>query len=90
MGGRHTTVIDASQPIIDFLIKHPAVTNVIAGRIKAGIGVAPRRLKMREESGCLLVTVRGSASVQEIRVFSQDIAVINKDLKKEFSGSYRI
>ena len=85
MGGRHTTVIDASKPIIDYLLKHPFVTNVIAGRIKAGIGAAPQRIKLREESGCLLITVRGGASVQEVRVFSTDMKQVIGDLQEKFS-----
>lgn len=85
MGGRHTTVIDASKPIIDYLLKNPYVTNIIAGRIKTGIGAAPQRLKLREESGCLLITVRGSASVQEIRVFSTEMQQVINDLQNEFA-----
>lgn len=84
IGGRHTTVIDASIPLIDFLQKHPLVTNIIFGRIKMGIGSAPQRLKFREESGCILITVRGSASVQEIRVFSKDLGTVVDDVQKHF------
>ena len=86
MGGKHTTVIDASKPIIDYLLKHPAVTNIIAGHIKMGIGAAPQRVKMREESGCLFVKVRGSASVQELRIFSTNISKIKDDLREVFKG----
>lgn len=89
MGGRHTTVIDASKPVIDYLLKHAAVTNIIAGRIKTGIGAAPQRLKLREESGCLLIMVRGGASIQEIRVFSSEIKQITDDLQRKFSRLFR-
>ncbi len=84
MGGKHTTVIDASKPIIDYLLKHPDVTNIIAGHIKMGIGTAPQRAKVREESGCLFVKVRGSASVQEIRVFSKNIEKVKDDFQMKF------
>ncbi|MFA5986914.1 MAG: DUF2103 domain-containing protein [Parcubacteria group bacterium] len=84
MGGKHTTVIDASKPIVDFLLKHPDVAHVIAGHIKMGIGAAPQRLKLREESGCLFVKVRGSASVQELRVFSQNVKKVKNDLENAF------
>ena len=85
IGGRHTTVIDAAQPVVDYLQKHPAVTNIIAGHIKAGIGVAPQRLKVREGSGCLYITVRGSASVQELKIFSKNMAQVVADLKEKFA-----
>ena len=85
IGGRHTTVIDASQPVIDYLQKHHLVTNIIVGRIKMGIGAAPQRIKLRLDTGCLIITVRGSASVQEIRIFSSDVNRVKVDMEHNFA-----
>jgi hypothetical protein len=84
MGGRHTTLIDAAQPIVDYLMKHHLVTNIIAGHITMRIKSAPHRLKVMEESGCLLLKVRGTASLQEIRVFSPDLAQVRADIEDHF------
>lgn len=84
MGGRHTTVIDAAAKVVDFLLKQSVVSNIIAGHIKSGIGSAQQRIKVKEEAGCLSVMVRGGASIQEIKVFSQDLAAVQKALEQNF------
>ncbi len=84
MGGRHTTVIDGAIKVVDFLLKSPYVSNVIAGRIKSGIGAAPQRIKIKKETGCLSVVVRGGASVQEIKVFSQNLDLVQTSLEENF------
>lgn len=84
MGGRHTTVITAAAKVVDFLLKHPDVSNIIAGHIKSGIGTAQQRIKIRKETGCLSIMVRGGASIQEIKVFSHNFDRIQKDLEQNF------
>jgi len=84
IGGRHTTVIDAARPIVDFLLKKSDVTSVAVGHIKMGIKASQQRVKIREETGCLMVKIRGSASIQEIRVFSKNLAKIKQDLEERF------
>ena len=84
MGGRHTTIIDAAAKVVDFLLKQDEVSNVIAGHIKSGIGAAPQRIKIKKLAGCLSVIVRGGASIQEIKVFSQNLDQIKKELEKNF------
>ncbi len=84
MGGRHTTVIDAAEKVVDFLLKQPEVSNVVAGRIKSGIGTAQQRIKIKQETGCLLVMVRGGASIQEIKVFSQSLDKVQEALERNF------
>lgn len=84
MGGKHTTLIDASQPIVDYLMRHHMVSNIIAGHITMRLKTAPHRLKIMEESGCLLLKVRGTASIQEIRVFAPDLNYVKEDLEKKF------
>ncbi|MFA5994639.1 MAG: DUF2103 domain-containing protein [Parcubacteria group bacterium] len=84
IGGKHTTVIDASKPVVDFLLKHPAVISVTVGFIKMRLKTAPQRMKIMEESGCLFLKVRGTASIQELRVFSQDLERVKVALEKKF------
>ncbi len=85
MGGSHTTLIDAAEPIVDYLMRHARVSKIVAGHITMRLKTAPHRLKMMEESGCLLLKVRGTASVQEIRVFSSDIDAVKSDIAKQFA-----
>lgn len=84
MGGKHTTLIDAAQPIVEYLSRHLSVSKITAGHITMRLKTAPHRLKIMEESGCLLLKVRGTASIQEIRVFSPDLSVVKNDIEKEF------
>jgi hypothetical protein len=84
MGGRHTTLIDAAQPIVDYLLRHPDVNNIIAGHITMRLKTAPHRLKVMEESGGLLLKIRGTASIQEVRVFSQKIDTVKYDIMEKF------
>lgn len=86
IGGKHTTVIDASKPVVDFLLKNVNVTSVTVGHIKMGIRASQQRIKIKEETGCLLIKVRGSASVQELRVFSQDLRRVKVALETKFKS----
>ena len=73
IGKSHTTVIDAAEKVIDFLVKLPDVSKVITGRITSGIKNAPASMKIEKKTGCLLIKVRGSKSIQEISIFSKKI-----------------
>lgn len=84
MGGKHTTVIDAAQSVVDYLMRHAHVSNIIAGHITMRLKAAPHRMKIMEESGCLLLKVRGTASIQEIRVFAADIEKVKGDIEQKF------
>lgn len=84
IGGKHTTVIDAAKPVVDFLLKNTDVTSVTVGFIKMRLKTAPQRMKIMEESGCLFLKVRGTASIQELRVFSKNLAQVRKDLEMKF------
>ncbi|PID52635.1 MAG: hypothetical protein CR972_00990 [Candidatus Moraniibacteriota bacterium] len=84
MGGKHTTLIDAAQPVVDYLMRNSHISNIIAGHITMRLKTAPHRLKIIEESGCLLLKVRGTASIQEIRVFASDLDIVKDDISKHF------
>jgi len=84
MGGKHTTVIDAAEKVIDFLNKNPYVSNIIAGKIKMGLKTSAHSMKITQETGCLSIKVRGTGSIQDIRVFSQNLEIVREAFEKEF------
>ncbi|MEI8343355.1 MAG: DUF2103 domain-containing protein [Candidatus Moraniibacteriota bacterium] len=84
IGKNHTTVIDAAEKVVDFLVKLPDVSKVITGHITNGIKNAPASMKLEKKSGCLLIKVRGSKSIQEISIFSKNLETVQAHLKEAF------
>jgi hypothetical protein len=84
IGGKHTTVIDAAKPVVDFLLKNADVSSVTMGFIKMRLKTAPQRMKIKEESGCLFIKIRGTASIQELRVFSKNLEQVRASLELKF------
>jgi hypothetical protein len=78
MGGKHTTVIDAALGVVDLALNMPEVSKVSVGHIKVGIRSGKHRIKVKEMIGGVILTVRGSTSVQEIRIYGSDISKIKK------------
>jgi len=87
MGGKHTTVIDAAEKVVDYLRSNGDVDKVVASRIKMGLKTSKHSMKIIHETGCLLLKVRGTASIQDIRVFSQNISTIQKAIENKFPQS---
>ena len=73
--GKHTTLIDLAARVVDIADELPQVTGISAGYIQSGNAVSggTRKVKIGEGRGSILLTVRQSRSVQEIRVFSSDM-----------------
>lgn len=68
---RHTTIIDAAEPVVRLLNRRPEVRSIRLGEITAGLkGGQARRIKITPIRGGLKVQVRGSASVQIIWVYT--------------------
>lgn len=84
MGGRHTTVIDAAQLVIDLAQRMPDVTKIVAGYITSGVKGGKQRIKIKKITGGLLVVVRGSVSIQELRIYSDNIEETQRKLEQEF------
>lgn len=84
VAGRHTTIIDAAEKVFDFIKKIPEVSSITAGKIKMNLPTAPHRVSYREESGCLMIKVRGTKSIQELKVYSRSIARIKIILEEKF------
>ena len=78
--GRHTTVIPAAEGIVDFLEKNSTVRKIVVGFIKQGIKGGRHAVKIIQMDSGLLLKVRGTASIQEIRVYTKDRHVVQKRL----------
>jgi len=73
-GGNHTTFIELAADFADVAAKCPEVNTISAGVIQGGQGVAggERRVKFCNTKSGLLLKVRQSRSVQEVRIISSD------------------
>ena len=76
MRGTHTTLIDLAAEVTDIVCKLTEVKGVSAGYIRQGKAVSGgvRKVKIVDFRGGLVLTVRQSRSVQELRVFASDIS----------------
>ena len=83
-GGRHTTLTEPASKVYDFIKKIPAVSSVTAGQIKMNLPSAPHRVIIKEISGCLSIKVRGTKSIQELKVYSRDLPNVKEVLEKKF------
>ena len=82
----HTTIIDAARPIVEAAEKLPEVTKISLGIIKqVGKSGMRRRIKFLPITGGWKLTVRGSASVQEIYVYTGEATSTKTSLETEFS-----
>lgn len=85
----HTTVISAAEPLVKAAHKHPHVKKIVLGRIDNTAGTAggnKNRLKIIEEQACLLLSVTGSGSHQEIRVYIDTIEENRKAVRKQLTA----
>jgi len=86
--GSHTTVIPAAEKVVDFLQRHNDVNKISVGFIVHGIKSAKHTIKVMKTDTGLLLKVRGSASIQEIRVYTKNKEVVISSIK-EFSQKYK-
>lgn len=71
----HTTFTDLSIIAADIANQCPEVTKISAGYIQNGKGVSggENRVKIGDYAGGVLLTVRQSRSVQEVRIVTKNI-----------------
>lgn len=87
--GTHTTLIDLASDVVRIVNPIPTVTGISLGFIQAGKGLSrgTRKVKIAKSSSGVLLTVRQSSSVQELRLFVTDCqdAMLNiaRDLRNE-------
>ena len=81
----HTSIIDAALPIVASAEKLPEVTKISLGIIKqVGRGGRQRRIKFLPITGGWKLTVRGSATVQEIFIYTGEATSTREMLEAEF------
>ncbi len=83
VGGNHTTIIPAAEKLVKFLRKHRAVTNVALGEI-GQVGNGPFRVSVKEITGGLEVKVRGTRTIQTIKVYTSQGTFVARQLRREF------
>ena len=73
--GTHTTCSDLSARVWDIAIKIQGVEGISLGVLESGKGVTggSQKVKIGNMTGGILLTVRQSRSVQDIRIFSHDV-----------------
>ena len=73
--GTHTTCSDLSARVHDIAVRIQEVTGVSLGILESGKGVSggSQKVKIGDMKGGLLLTVRQSRSVQEVRVYSTNV-----------------
>lgn len=72
--GNHTTVSDVAAIVCDIADASPNVTSISVGFLKNGLRPAhgQRRVKIVDQGSCILLSVRGNISHQEIHVYADD------------------
>lgn len=74
LGGSHSTVIEAAWRFLPEIIKEETITKISPGFITAGKSSTGRNsVKILDDKGCILLSLRGASAHQEIRVFTNDI-----------------
>ena len=79
--GSHTTVIPAAEKIVDLLQKEDVVRKIAIGFITHGIRNGRRAVKIMDMDSGLLLKVRGTASIQEIRVYTHNSQTVRKKIR---------
>lgn len=81
--GRHTTTNDLSARVHDIATKISEVTGVSVGFLSGTHNNAGKhRVKIGLMTGGLLLTVRQSCTIQQLRVFGSNIALVQEKLVK--------
>lgn len=77
--GSHTTIIDAAEKIVDFANESPEVSKIILGVIKQ-IGNGKQKVKSTIIPAGLKLKIRGSTTVQEIFIYTNNPEKTKKTL----------
>ena len=81
--GSHTTIIEFAEKVIKIAKKIPGI-EISPGLIKNGLR-PPRKgpsVKIMRQGGCLFLKVRGNTSLQEVRIFHNDLASAENKLQE--------
>ena len=84
INARHTTLIDLAAKVVDIVANLGVVTKISLGIIKTGAGATggTQRVKITASQCCILLTVRQSGSVQEIRAYNGNVQVAIENIAR--------
>ncbi len=80
----HSSIIDAAIPLVKLIQKQPEVSKIVLGPITQGLRPAPHRIKVKPITGGINITVRGSATKQELYVYTSNPPVTEETAKTLF------
>lgn len=82
--GSHTSLIDLAKEVVEIADKIPGVTGIAPGYIRNGKAVAGGRQRVRiaDEKGGMLLTVRQAQSVQDLRIYASDMEAAKLELAR--------
>jgi len=72
--GGHTSLIDLADRVIGLIEPLPEVTGYSPGMLSLGKAHGSNKVKISTFDGGLVLSVRQTASIQEVRVYGPDIA----------------
>lgn len=79
----HQTYIEPAKKIRDVARKMHGVTMISSGIIEGGVSPGEIRVKIAEETGCILLNVRGVTAWQEIRIYSTALSRTKLELARK-------
>lgn len=68
IAGSHTTVIPAAEKVVMAVVSLAEVKKISLGLIKQ-VKCTPGIKIIKEKPGCLLATIRGNSTIQQVRVY---------------------
>ena len=87
-GGRHSTAIQAAWRFLPAVIAEPAVNRITLGYITSkGSATGRSSLKIIEDKGSILLSVRAGSAHQEIRVFANDVPQAKRTIERAARSS---
>ena len=83
LGGNHTTIVDGARTFISEIAKEETITRISPGFIASGKKASAKpRVKITEEKGCLLLSLRTGCSVQEVRILTSQRSLSKAAISK--------
>lgn len=82
----HSTMIDVSIDLVKMLNKHPDVKKITLGIITPGLRSSQKRLKVITIKGGIKATVKGTCSMQEIYIYTDQAQAVEKSLFTSFNN----
>ncbi len=74
--GDHSTLTDLSAQVVDIIRPLAQVRGIAPGVFDLGIPRGRQNVRIAHEAGSILLTVRQASSVQQVKVFTGNIAVV--------------